>query len=98
VAKVEVSRIAVEDLDRLIASHGLPADTGARVRRSLTALESFPRIGRELEGRWRGFRFVIGPWPWLLAVYAYAPERDAVTVVGFHDARASSAATAARGR
>ena len=48
-AEVRLSRHAVEDLDALIASHGLPADTRTRFARSLRALEQFPLIGRELD-------------------------------------------------
>lgn len=97
-ARVQLSRVAADDLDRLVESHGLPADTRPRVARSLRALEDFPRIGRELEGQWRGFRFIGGPWPWMLIVYEYAAADELATVVAIHDARASTAATAARGR
>jgi mRNA-degrading endonuclease RelE of RelBE toxin-antitoxin system len=93
VARVELSSIAVEDLDRLIVTHSLPVDTRARVKRALRDLERFPRLGRELDGRWSGFRFVLGPWRWLLIVYAYDEPEDVVFVVGFQDARSSAAAT-----
>lgn len=90
---VRVSELAVEDLDRLIISHGLPADTRSRVARSTRPLERFPRIGRELEGRWGGTRLLVGPWPWMLIVYEYSEESDVATVLSFHDARMSTAAT-----
>lgn len=89
--------MAVADLDRLIDSYGLPPDTRSRLVRSLRALETFPRIGRELEGEWQGFHFIIGPWPWMLVVYEYLTTQDVVTVVAIHDGRASAAATARRG-
>lgn len=92
-AAVRLSRFAVEDLDALIASHGLPADTRARVARSLRSLESFPLLGRELEGAWSGMRFLIGPWPWMLIVYVHDPSSDSVTVVSIHDGRTSTAAS-----
>ncbi len=92
-AEVRVSVLAVEDLEGLISSHGLPADTRERVARSLRALEEFPLIGRELDGRWAGTRFLIGPWPWMLIVYAYAEGGDVATVLSIHDGRASSSAT-----
>lgn len=94
-AHVRLSLLAVQDLDRLVESHGLPPDTRERVRRSLRLLEEFPDSGRELVGRWRGFRFVVGPWPWLLIVYAHESD-DTVTVVAMHDARSSSAAGGSR--
>jgi hypothetical protein len=67
-------------------------DTRARVRRSLCLLERFPSVGRELEGRWRPFRFILGPWRWLLILYD--EEQDVVLVATMQDARSSSAATA----
>ncbi len=94
-AKVRLSAAAVESLDRLILTHSLPADSRARVKRSLRILESFPRAGRELEGAWRPLRFILGPWRWLLIVYDYDEPGDLVLVVSVHDARSSAAATSA---
>lgn len=94
-ARVTLSAAAVEDLDRLIVTHSLPRDTRERVRRSLRSLERFPRMGAELSGRWEPLRFVLGPWRWLLIVYAYEPDDDLVVVVTMQDARSSSAATSA---
>lgn len=91
-ARVELSSIAVEDLDRLIVTHSLPDDTKARVKRSIRPLERFPRLGRELDGRWSGFRFVLGPWRWLLILYAYQEPEDVVLVVSIQDARSFAAA------
>jgi hypothetical protein len=93
VAEVRLSAVALEDLDRLILTHSLPADTRARVKRSLRALERFPRLGRELQGHWCSFRFVLGPWRWLLIVYIYDEQQDLVLIVTIQDARSSSAAT-----
>jgi plasmid stabilization system protein ParE len=88
-----VSVIAVDDLDRMILTHSLPADTRPRVARSLRALERFPRIGRELEGHWHPFRFVLGPWRWMLVLYVYDEQDDTVLIATIQDARSSSAAT-----
>jgi plasmid stabilization system protein ParE len=93
VARVEVARAAVEDLDRLAATLSLPADTRERVRRSLSPLVEFPRIGVELTERWQGLRFVVGPWRWMLLVYEYREADDRVVVLTIQDARSSSAAT-----
>jgi hypothetical protein len=93
VAEVRLSAVAVEDLDRLILTHSLPPGTRERVGRSLRTLERFPLLGRELQGRWSPFRFVLGPWRWLLVVYAYDEQRDLMLVVTLQDARSSSAAT-----
>ena len=95
-ARVELSAAAIEDLDALILTHSLPGDTRARVRRSLRHLEQFPRMGRELSGRWAGMRFLLGPWRWLLLVYVFLETEDRVVVVTIQDARCSSAVTAAR--
>lgn len=86
-AKVELAAAAVEDLDRLIAVLTLPADSRERVRRSLAALQEFPRLGSELKGRWSGMRFILGPWRWMLIVYQFDETGDRVTVVTIQDAR-----------
>jgi hypothetical protein len=95
VASVELTIAAVEDLDVMVRTLSLPADTRRRVARSLRALERFPRMGPALEGRWRGFRFVLGPWRWMLLVYVYLEPEDRVVVVTIQDARSSTAATSA---
>lgn len=77
----------------MILTHSLPADTMARVKRSLGVLERFPRLGRELSGRWRPFRSILGPWRWLLIVYVYDEQEDVVLIATIKDARSSSAAT-----
>lgn len=92
-ARVELAAAAVEDLDGLIRTHSLPADTRARVARSLRVLERFPLMGPALSGRWQGFRFLLGPWRWLLLVYVFIESESRVVVVTIQDARSSSAAT-----
>jgi len=94
-ARVEIARTAVEDLDALIRTHSLPADTKQRVVRTLRPLEQFPHLGAALEGRWTGFRFRLGPWRWLIVVYAYLEEDDRVVVVTIVDGRTSRSPTAA---
>jgi len=93
VAQVELAHAAVEDLDRLVRTHSLPGDTRQRVRTSLEPLGRFPRLGQELTGRWAGFRFILGPWRWMLLVYVFDENRDRVVIVTIQDARTSSAAT-----
>lgn len=89
-ARVQLAAAAVEDLDGLIRSHTLPPDTRERFKRSLGHLERFPLLGPELSGRWEGFRFVLGPWRWMIVVYAYFPEDDRVVVVTIQDGRSST--------
>lgn len=95
-ASVELAASAVEDLDALIRTRSLPPDTRARVALSLRPLERFPLIGPELGGRWAGFRFVLGPWRWLLLVYVYLDAEDRVVVVTVQDARSVTAAARSR--
>jgi plasmid stabilization system protein ParE len=92
-SEVRLSSDAVKDLERMIITHSLPPDTRERVRRSLRPLEQFPRIGRQLEGRWKPLRFILGPWRWMLILYSYEESDDLVLVVAFQDARSSSSAT-----
>ena len=91
-AQVELAAAAVEDLDALSRTHSLPGDARARVARSLSALERFPRLGPPLHGRWDGYRFVVGPWRWMLLVYVLLDDDERVVVVTVQDARASTAA------
>ena len=88
--QVELSAVAVEDLDRLIRWHTLPRDTRERVRGALVPLRRFPQLGPELVGRWAGFRFVLGPWRWMVIVYVYLEQEDRVVVVTIQDGRSSS--------
>jgi plasmid stabilization system protein ParE len=96
VARLELAAAAVEDLERLILTHSLPQDTKARVRRSIQPLEQFPLLGAALGGRWEGFRFVLGPWRWMVIVYAYLDEEQRVVVVTIQDGRAAASPAASR--
>jgi hypothetical protein len=51
-------------------------------------------MGPALDGPWEGFRFLLGPWRWLLLVYVYLPDEDRVVVVTVQDARSATSATA----
>ncbi len=92
-ARVEIARAAAEDLRRLILTHSLPPDTPVRVRTTLEPLRTFPLLGPALHGRWEGFRFVLGPWRWMILVYRHFPEEDRVVVVTVQDARSTAAVT-----
>ena len=73
------------------ARSSLPPDTNDRIRRSLRSLGQFPRLGTALEGdEWAGFRFVLGPWRWMVIVYEVDEESDRVVVVTVQDGRAST--------
>jgi plasmid stabilization system protein ParE len=93
VARVVVTPTAASDLDRLITTHSLPEDTVARFKRSVEALARFPLLGAPLHGRWTDYRFVLGPWRWMLVVYEYDEAEDRVAIVTIQDGRSSRAAT-----
>jgi len=95
-ATVVITPTARHDLEALIRSHSLPADTVGRFRRAVEGLETFPRIGATLDGRWARYRFVLGPWRWMLVVYLYDERLDRVAIATIQDARSSRAATATR--
>jgi hypothetical protein len=86
-----VTPAAAEDLDRLIFTHSLPANTKERVKRSLRPLADFPLLGQMLSGRWEPFRFILGPWRWMLIVYVFDPDSDQVSVVTIQDGRSARA-------
>ena len=92
-ATVVVVRQAVDDLAAISRTHSLPRDTPERVRRSIAPLGEFPLLGAPLTGRWTGFRFLLGPWRWMLVVYRYDEETDTVAIVTILDARSARAPT-----
>jgi plasmid stabilization system protein ParE len=96
VARVELSAAAAEDLDRLIYTHSLPADTKDRVRHRLRPLERFPLLGAALSGRWSGLQFVLGPWRWMVIVYVHLESEDRVVVVTIQDGRSSRSPASSR--
>jgi hypothetical protein len=91
VARVELTAVAIEDLEALIRFLSLPDDTKERVKRSLVVLERLPRLGPELTGRWTGLRFLLGPWRWMLLVYHYNADDDRIVVITIQDARSATA-------
>lgn len=93
VATVVLAEPALAELDRLVVTHSLPATTRGRVRAALVPLSLFPLIGSRLAGRWEGFRFILGPWSWMLLVYEYDEGTDQVGVVTVQDSRSARSAT-----
>ena len=89
-ASIAVTRHAREELRALTAALRLPKDTRARVSRSLTTVEQFPRSGTPLGGIWRDCRAIVGPWGWLLIVYLYIEAEDQIVVIAFRDGRSGS--------
>jgi hypothetical protein len=92
-ASVLVSPRARRNLERLIQTHSLPASTVGRFAASIEPLTTFPSIGAPLGGRWSGYRFILGPWRWMLIVHEYQQDHDLVGIVTVQDARSSGAAT-----
>lgn len=96
-ARVEVSVVAAEDIARLKVTHRLPSDTNNRIKRSIRSLGQFPRLGTLLDsGGWESFRFVLGPWRWMVIVYDHFEDEDRVVIATIQDGRSSSAATVSR--
>ena len=92
-ATVWVAPTALEDLADLVRTRSLPTDTRLRFRSRVGQLRVAPESGSPLEGQWAGYRFLLGPWNWMLVIYEYDRASDRVTVVTVQDARMSSAAT-----
>jgi plasmid stabilization system protein ParE len=70
--------------------------TDKRVQASLEPLQDFPLLGSPLAGRWAGYRFILGPWPWMLIVYRYDEHLDRVEVFTIRDARSARSPTSER--
>jgi mRNA-degrading endonuclease RelE of RelBE toxin-antitoxin system len=95
-ARVVVAPAANADVDELISSLGLPRTTRARVKKRLALLADFPERGEALTGRWEGFRYILGPWPWMRIIYAFDRKANQVNVVTIQDSRSVRAATSQR--
>lgn len=95
-ATVLVSPRARRSLDRLIETHSLPSSTLARFEDSIGGLATFPLLGAPLSGRWSGYRFILGPWRWMLVVYEYHDDEDVVGIVTVQDARSARSSTTSR--
>ncbi len=95
-ASVVLAPTAVADLERLIRTHSLPATTRERVKSSLRQLTTFPLLGAPLTGRWQSFRFILGPWPWILLVYVHDEEADRISVLTIQDSRSAESITSQR--
>jgi hypothetical protein len=92
-ATIVVAEAAQADLNAMILTLSLPTSTRDRVKAALGPLAEFPLLGPALTGRWQGFRFLLGPWPWMLLVYEYDETTDHVSVVTIQDVRSARAAT-----
>ena len=90
-ARVVVTETAQRDLQQLIDSRHLPDTTRDRVRAILAPLSRFPLLGKALDGRWSGFRVIIGPWPRMLILYRYDEPSSVINVVTIADSRTAAA-------
>lgn len=95
-ARVVVTATAAADLESLIISHSLPHDTKERFKRAGGSLQRFPELGSTLEGSWQGYRFVLGPWRWMLILYEYQKADDTVAIVAIVDSRSRKSPTSDR--
>jgi plasmid stabilization system protein ParE len=96
--RVQLTANAASQLDALLHTQHLPADTRTRVARILRPLAGFPEMGAALEpgAPSPGLRFILGPWRWMLIIYTILGDR--VVVVAIEDGRTSNAATTGRQR
>jgi hypothetical protein len=92
-ARVVISPRARRNLEWLIVTHSLPDSTVERFKRAVRPLESFPLLGSPLTGQWAGYRFVLGPWRWMIVVYEYIESYDTVAIITIQDGRAARSAT-----
>jgi hypothetical protein len=92
-ATVVVAPTAAADLQRLIATLSLPTDTTERFKRSVAPLERFPLLGATLHDRWSNYRFVLGPWRWMIVIYVYLESSDRVAIVTIQDSRSGHTET-----
>jgi hypothetical protein len=60
--------------------------------------QRFPRLGPFLDPATPEVRFLLGPWRWLVIVYAYREADDLVAVLAFEDGRSAQSANARRER
>lgn len=88
-ASVIVTPTAQRNLTTLIESHSLPASTRGRFQLSLGPLRQFPMIGVQLSGRWAKFRFILGPWRWMIVIYLYYEDADEVRIISVQDGRSA---------
>ena len=90
-AHLIVSARAREDLARLLFTHRLPATTRLRVLRSIDHLAFAPLAGPALPGHLEGYRYIVGLWPWMVIVYRYWDQPDAVVILRIYDSRTAEA-------
>jgi plasmid stabilization system protein ParE len=86
--RVVLSVDARRDLDEIISSHHLPSDTPIRVRQRLAPLAMYPLIGPALGVT---YRYLLGPWSWMLLVYRVDQPRGTVVVTAIKDVRRAGA-------
>lgn len=95
-ARVVVTQAAARDLRALIQTHRLPENTIERFGRSIRPLADFPELGAELGGAFAPWRFLLGPWRWMIVIYRFYPEPDLVAILAVVDGRTSTSPTAHR--
>ena len=88
-ASVIVTPTAQLNLETLIETHSLPAPTLERFQLTLAPLRLFPLMGAQLPGRWARFRFILGPWRWMIVMYRYYEDADEVRIIAIQDGRSA---------
>ena len=44
-----------------------------------------------MRGPWEEYRYVLGPWPWMVIIYRYWELADAVVILRIYDGRTGAA-------
>jgi len=91
-----IAPAAAADLDLLIRELNLPPNARVRVRDRLSQLADFPESGEKLTARWQGFRYILGPWRWMLIVFVFDNDTNQVNIVTIQDSRTAQSATSVR--
>jgi plasmid stabilization system protein ParE len=96
-ARLAWTESAVAQLERLVLTHSLPANTRERTEASVGLLAQFPQLGCEIGERGgTTLSFVLGPWPWMVLVYTYLEGDDLALVVAVEDGRSARSSITGR--
>lgn len=88
----ELSRLALHDLDLLIATRQLPeVETRARVSATVSVLCAHPESGQWVGPPFDGARMAGVGWGWLCLLYLYDEAADVVSIVRCFDIRTRGA-------
>lgn len=94
--EIRVSDAAWSSLEHLAESRSLPSGAKERALEIAEHLGQYPQMGSPLPHAHHDLRYLLGPWPRMILVYAYSTDEDVVTLIGVEDSRQADAVTARR--